>query len=213
MKLSSKAKCASRPRKLYGSSFRKTPRCRFPVQPSVNHFHRKTSRTCIEGPFGELLRATGPMAKANPFRFSTKYQDDETDLLYYGYRYYSASTGRWLSRDPAEEGEGGANLYGFVACDAINYSDYLGKFLNGTDYSGTSWDQGRWLAMKAHGLEMGYKLAVTAMDFADNTSALQPRFWTLRANETEVIKATKTYSEYIRRIKSQLPEAPEGYWR
>ena len=36
------------------------------------------------------------MAKANPFRFSTKYQDDETDLLYYGYRYYDASKGRWL---------------------------------------------------------------------------------------------------------------------
>jgi RHS repeat-associated protein len=52
------------------------------------------------GPFGELLRATGPMAKANPFRFSTKYQDGETDLLYYGYRYYNASTGRWLSPDP-----------------------------------------------------------------------------------------------------------------
>ena len=43
------------------------------------------------------------MAKANPFRFSTKYQDDETDLLYYGYRYYSASTGSWLSRDPLAE--------------------------------------------------------------------------------------------------------------
>jgi RHS repeat-associated protein len=43
------------------------------------------------------------MAKANPFRFSTKYQDDETDLLYYGYRYYSASTGTWLSRDPIDE--------------------------------------------------------------------------------------------------------------
>jgi RHS repeat-associated protein len=52
------------------------------------------------GPFGELIRATGPMAKANPFRFSTKYQDDETDLLYYGERYYSASTGRWNSREP-----------------------------------------------------------------------------------------------------------------
>ena len=51
------------------------------------------------GPFGELLRATGPMAKSNPFRFSTKYQDDETDLLYYGYRYYNPSTGRWQSRD------------------------------------------------------------------------------------------------------------------
>jgi hypothetical protein len=43
------------------------------------------------------------MAKANPFRFSTKYQDDETDLLYYGRRYYGASTGRWNSRDPIEE--------------------------------------------------------------------------------------------------------------
>ncbi len=40
------------------------------------------------------------MAKANPLRFSNKYQDEETDLLYYGYRYYNASTGRWLGRDP-----------------------------------------------------------------------------------------------------------------
>jgi RHS repeat-associated protein len=38
------------------------------------------------------------MAKANPFRFSTKYQDDETDLVYYGRRYLNTSTGRWLSR-------------------------------------------------------------------------------------------------------------------
>jgi hypothetical protein len=25
------------------------------------------------GPFGEVIRATGPMARVNPFRFSTKY--------------------------------------------------------------------------------------------------------------------------------------------
>jgi RHS repeat-associated protein len=55
------------------------------------------------GPFGEMIRATGPLAKANPFRFSTKYQDDELDLLYYGYRYYNQNTGRWLSRDPRAE--------------------------------------------------------------------------------------------------------------
>jgi RHS repeat-associated protein len=29
-----------------------------------------------------------------------KYLDDETDLVYYGHRYYNPSTGRWLSRDP-----------------------------------------------------------------------------------------------------------------
>jgi len=43
------------------------------------------------------------MAKLNPFRFSTKYQDDESDLLHYGYRYLNTSTGRWMSRDPIEE--------------------------------------------------------------------------------------------------------------
>ena len=55
------------------------------------------------GPFGELLRATGPMAFTNPFRFSTKYQDDETGLLMYPARPYNPSTGRWLARDPLEE--------------------------------------------------------------------------------------------------------------
>ena len=78
------------------------------------------------GPFGEVLRSTGPMAKANPFRFSTKYQDDETDLLYYGYRYYNPSTGRWLSRDPIHE-KGGFNLYAFVANNPVSEFDILGQ--------------------------------------------------------------------------------------
>ncbi|HRT10484.1 MAG TPA: RHS repeat-associated core domain-containing protein [Candidatus Paceibacterota bacterium] len=78
------------------------------------------------GPFGELLRATGPMAKANPFRFSTKYQDDETGLVYYGYRYYDPSTGRWLSRDPIGNFAGN-NLYGFVANNPLTYLDPDGR--------------------------------------------------------------------------------------
>ena len=77
------------------------------------------------GPFGEPLRATGPMARANPFRFSTKYCDEETGLCYYGYRYYSPGMGRWLSKDPAWE-EGGFNLYGMVNNDPITYVDILG---------------------------------------------------------------------------------------
>ena len=56
------------------------------------------------GPFGEVLRATGSLADSNPFRFSSKYQDRETGLLYYGYRYYQPIDGRWLNRDPLREG-------------------------------------------------------------------------------------------------------------
>jgi len=34
---------------------------------------------------------------------STKYSDDESELAYYGYRYYSPELGRWVSRDPVHE--------------------------------------------------------------------------------------------------------------
>jgi len=86
-----------------GASFRKAYCGRFSAHPPALQGPWKTPRTSPEGPFGEVLRATGPMARANSFRFSTKYQDDETDLLYYGYRYYNASTGRWPSSDPLNE--------------------------------------------------------------------------------------------------------------
>jgi len=84
------------------------------------------------GPFGEVFCSVGDMAKVNPFQFSTKYTDTETDLLYYGYRYYSPSLGRWLSRDPIEE-QGGLNLYGFVNNDPVNRWDRLGMWSHSHD--------------------------------------------------------------------------------
>lgn len=80
------------------------------------------------GPFGESLRLNGVIGKANPFRFSTKFQDDESDFLYYGYRSYNPSMGRWLSRDPIGE-KGGKNLYGFVLNRPNQHVDHLGRFL------------------------------------------------------------------------------------
>ncbi len=76
--------------------------------------------------FGELLRADGVYAKLNPFRFSTKWQDDESGLINYGFRYYSATLGRFINRDPIGE-KGGLNLYGFCANDGVNHWDYMGQ--------------------------------------------------------------------------------------
>ena len=81
----------------------------------------------VYGPFGEVVKATGSMAGASPFQYSTKYMDAETGLNYYGYRYYNPSTGRWLSRDPVGE-QGGVNLFEFAANDSINKCDQLGQF-------------------------------------------------------------------------------------
>ena len=114
------------------------------------------------GAFGEPLRVGGTsIAADNPFRFSTKYTDvDEarkrvdgdaegvarraeeagapwammrqSGLIYYGFRYYSPSLGRFLNRDPIGEA-GGTNLYAFVENNPVNGWDYLGY---GPDYIG-----------------------------------------------------------------------------
>jgi len=77
--------------------------------------------------FGNTLRESGPYAASNPFRFSTKYTDIETGLVYYGLRYYSPSLGRFLNKDPIEE-QGGLNLYAFCGNNGVNRWDYLGMW-------------------------------------------------------------------------------------
>ena len=110
------------------------------------------------GPFGEPIRVTGPMAKENPFRFSTKRTDNTTDLVLYEYRAYSPSLGRWLSRDPIGE-RGGDRMrqqrtllrphrvglskvaflqsYGFCHNDGVGMFDVLGLFRDGGGGPGT----------------------------------------------------------------------------
>ena len=113
------------------------------------------------GAFGEPLRVGGTsIAAENPFRYSTKYTDvdgarkrvdgdaegvarraeeagapwalmRQTGLIYYGFRCYSPSLGRFLNRDPLGEA-GGSNLYAFVENDPVNGWDRL-VFLEGPE--------------------------------------------------------------------------------
>lgn len=53
------------------------------------------------------------------------YWEDETGLVYYGYRYYYPEPGRWPSRDPLQE-VAGTNLYEMVQNGPISLTDLLG---------------------------------------------------------------------------------------
>jgi RHS repeat-associated protein len=59
------------------------------------------------------MQARGTKAGEMAYRFSTKYLDAETDMYYYGYRFYSPGLGRFISRDPDLE-FGALNLYQFM---------------------------------------------------------------------------------------------------
>ena len=75
--------------------------------------------------YGNVIATTGDSADNNPFRFSTKYWDDETGLGYWGQRYYEPDWGRWTNRDPIGE-VSGDNLYAFVSNVPSAKSDPLG---------------------------------------------------------------------------------------
>jgi RHS repeat-associated protein len=77
------------------------------------------------GPFGETLTSEGDLAADNPIRWSTKYTDGESGLVYYGYRYYNAGTGRWLNRDPIGE-RGGVAVFTCIRNELLNTVDSLG---------------------------------------------------------------------------------------
>ncbi len=73
--------------------------------------------------FGNSLIAEG--TPPNTFGFSSKMQDAETGLYYYGFRYYDGLLGKWISRDPAGE-VGGRNLQAMLRNNTLNTFDYLG---------------------------------------------------------------------------------------
>ncbi|UDQ98349.1 RHS repeat-associated core domain-containing protein [Lentisphaerota bacterium WC36G] len=75
-------------------------------------------------PFGQLAKTDENVE--NVFKFSSEYAEKETGLIYYNYRYYNPSTGKWLSRDPIEE-DGGENIYGIVDNKPLNNIDKLGQ--------------------------------------------------------------------------------------
>ncbi len=86
-------------------------------------------------PYGYRLGTSwGQYFSSNPFRFSTKYYDAETEvtgatgsgLLYFGYRYYLTWLGRWISRDPIGEG-GGMALFRYTRNAPTRWCDPLGQ--------------------------------------------------------------------------------------
>jgi RHS repeat-associated protein len=79
-------------------------------------------------PFGELLRAAGPVAAQNPIRCASKYFDSEGGLVSFGFRYYSPSLGRFINRDPKGD-PGWANLLSCLNGRASPSWSYIGKVL------------------------------------------------------------------------------------
>jgi RHS repeat-associated protein len=61
----------------------------------------------------------------NPFQYTAREFDPETNLYYYRARYYDTNAGRFVSEDPAGFG-GGLNVYAYVKNDPVDFVDPTG---------------------------------------------------------------------------------------
>ncbi len=61
----------------------------------------------------------------NHWRYAEKPIDEETGLIYFGFRYYDPSISRWISKDPAGFIDG-PNLYAYCHNNPLTYRDPFG---------------------------------------------------------------------------------------
>ena len=80
-------------------------------------------------PYGSVS-ASGDVTQ--PIQWSSEYYDTETALVYYNYRHYNPSDGRWLGRDPEEE-KMGLSLTVFTYNNPVLNIDLLGLATEITD--------------------------------------------------------------------------------
>jgi RHS repeat-associated protein len=73
--------------------------------------------------FGKLTASTGSLV--NPFQYTARESDTETDLYCYRARYYDPFAGRFLNEDPIGL-NGGPNFYRYAANSPTNFVDPQG---------------------------------------------------------------------------------------
>ncbi|MCH9625856.1 MAG: hypothetical protein S4CHLAM123_10400 [Chlamydiales bacterium] len=88
------------------------------IQPSGTSYE-----CCRYTPFGEQTTTD----RTSPWRFVSKRYDTETDLIYFGRRYYSPNLGRWITADPQGFADG-PNLYAYVHNSPITTLDLHGLY-------------------------------------------------------------------------------------
>jgi len=74
--------------------------------------------------FGKPTASTGSLV--NPFQYTARESEAETNLYFYRARYYDQTSGRFLSEDPLGFKANTVNFYGYVRDNPVNSTDPMG---------------------------------------------------------------------------------------
>jgi len=100
--------------------------------------------------FGRIVNQVG--TSENPFKYVGRYgvMDEGNGLYFMRARYYDATVGRFLQKDPIGF-EGGINLYVYVGNNSVNWIDPLGLWTLLVDVSANRNNVGTWTLVDEHG--------------------------------------------------------------
>ena len=90
---------------------------------SLSNSAGSLSQTYGYDSFGKQTSSSGSLT--NPFQYTARELDQETNLYYYRARYYDQNSGRFLAEDPIQF-DGGINFYRYVGNDPAARSDPFG---------------------------------------------------------------------------------------
>ena len=117
-------------------------------------------------PFGEVSSA-GDVNQ--PLQWSSENFDSELALVYYNYRYYNPTDGRWIGQDRIEQ----HNLYSYLNNSPLNGNDYLGEIdLSLINFGGSPGPLGR-IKEKIHAPFALSEVTVT-VDIGVNAAMTEP---------------------------------------
>lgn len=158
------------------------------------------------GPFGEWIGGSGEVG-ACPFRWQTKWCDAESEHYYFGYRYYNAHYGRWLSRDPLGVA-GGFNLYAYCGNDPVNRHDPLGLADSRSEVEARYPHD--WGLITGGWTSTGTPFWSEGNLMVPMTYAIQPLLWGGSTRYLMPIQDARVLAPNDGRINGQLPERPRA---
>ena len=115
--------------------------------------------------FGEVLFEEHSSSFSSPYLFNGKELDRETNLSYYGARYYDAKTSLWLNVDPKAEKMSNFGVYVFTFNNPVKFIDPDGKeptpyeaaLMSSHVYDGKVKLAGGWVISKAAGKDFKFE--------------------------------------------------------
>src|SRR5690606_34564348 len=94
----------------------------------VTDHKSNTTQFFLNLPFGEMMAEQQVQGEyENPYKFNAKELDSETELYYYGARYYNPRLSVWYGVDPLAEKHPEMSPYVYTANNPVKYIDPDGR--------------------------------------------------------------------------------------